>query len=106
MKRDFRRVLVLTEMMAAVLMVACGGGNGGSANGTARADQVASTGVRRTELATTTTTSTYGMDFATRCAQPGVVKCVGFDDPADFNTGTGGTNGAYGQNYGIIPPFG
>jgi len=46
------------------------------------------------------------MDFATRCAQPGVVKCVGFDDPSDFNTGSGGTNGAYGFNSGIIPPFG
>lgn len=46
------------------------------------------------------------MDFQTRCAQPGVVKCVGFDDTADFNTGSGGTNGAYGQNSGIIPPWG
>lgn len=47
-----------------------------------------------------------GQDFATRCAQPGVVKCVGFDDPADFNTGRGGTSGAYRQNAGIFPPSG
>jgi hypothetical protein len=44
------------------------------------------------------------MDFATRCAQPGVIKCVGFDDVADFTTGSGGTNGAYGFNSGIMPP--
>ena len=43
------------------------------------------------------------MDFSTRCAQPGVVKCVGFDDVADFNTG--GSNGAYGQNSGILAPW-
>ena len=46
------------------------------------------------------------MDFATRCAQPGVIKCVGFDDPADFNTGGGVAGGAYGQNSGILPPYG
>ena len=44
--------------------------------------------------------------FQTRCAQPGVIKCVGFDDPADFNIGSGGTNGAYGLNAGIFPPSG
>jgi hypothetical protein len=31
---------------------------------------------------------------------------VGFDDVADFNTGSGGQNGAYGQNAGILPPWG
>jgi hypothetical protein len=46
------------------------------------------------------------MDFPTRCAQPGVLKCVGFDDVGDFNIGSGGTNGAYGQNSGIFPPSG
>ena len=46
------------------------------------------------------------MDFSTRCAQPGVVKCVGFDDAVDFNIGGGGTSGAYGQNAGIFPPSG
>jgi hypothetical protein len=46
------------------------------------------------------------MDFATRCAQPGVVKCVGFDDVSDFSNGSGGTNGAYGFNSGILPPWG
>jgi hypothetical protein len=47
-----------------------------------------------------------GQDFTTRCAQPGVVKCVGFDDVADFNIGNGGTSGAYGKNSGIFPPSG
>ena len=35
-----------------------------------------------------------------------MVKCVGFDDTADFNIGSGGTGGAYGQNAGILPPSG
>lgn len=47
-----------------------------------------------------------GQSFALRCAAPGVVKCVGFDDPADFNIGNGGTSGAYGLNSGIFPPYG
>jgi hypothetical protein len=46
------------------------------------------------------------MDFTTRCAQPGVIKCVGFDSSADLNTGSGGTNGAVGYNSGIVPPYG
>ncbi len=45
-------------------------------------------------------------DFARRCAQPGVVKCVGFDDASDFNIGAGGTSGAYGQNAGLFAPSG
>jgi hypothetical protein len=53
-----------------------------------------------------TTQGTNTADFATRCAQPGVVKCVGFDNAADFDIGSGGTIGAYGQNAGILPPFG
>jgi len=35
-----------------------------------------------------------------------VIKCVGFDETGDFNTGSGGTNGAFGYNSGIIPPSG
>ena len=45
------------------------------------------------------------MDFASRWAQPEVIKCVGFDDASDFNTGNGGTGGAYGQNFGLFPPL-
>ncbi len=46
------------------------------------------------------------MSFTERCAQTGVIKCVGFDSQADFNVGGGGTGGAYGQNSGILPPWG
>ena len=46
------------------------------------------------------------MDYTTRCAQAGVIKCVGFDDVGDFNTGVGGTTGPYGQNAGIFAPSG
>ena len=46
------------------------------------------------------------MDFSTRCAQPGVVKCVGFDDASELSIGSGGQNGAYGFNSGILPPSG
>ena len=43
-------------------------------------------------------------DFQARCAAAGVIKCVGFDDPSDFSNGSGGLNGAYGFNSGIMPP--
>jgi hypothetical protein len=42
-------------------------------------------------------------DFATRCAAPGVLKCVSFDTDADFNTGAGGGQGAWGARYGVLP---
>lgn len=35
-----------------------------------------------------------------------MVRCVGFDSDADFNKGIGGTNGAWGANFGIVPPSG
>lgn len=47
-----------------------------------------------------------GGDFVARCAAAGVIRCIGFDTVADFNTGIGGTNGAYQQNFGIMPPSG
>jgi hypothetical protein len=46
------------------------------------------------------------LDFTARCAQPGVVKCVGFDSDGDFNIGKGGSGGAYGLNSGLFPPSG
>ncbi len=45
-------------------------------------------------------------DFAARCAATGVLKCVSFDTDADFNTGAGGTQGAWGARSGYIPPYG
>lgn len=48
-----------------------------------------------------------GATFSERCAQPGVVRCFGFDAASDFNIGAGGTtSGAYGHNHGIFPPSG
>ena len=46
------------------------------------------------------------MDFATRCAQAGVVKCVGFDDVADFAVAKSGVPGVPGTNSGIFAPYG
>jgi len=40
--------------------------------------------------------STGGSDFQTRCRQPGVIKCVGFDSSADLA-------GKYGSPSGILP---
>lgn len=61
-------------------------------------------------IKTTTSISITGalnqQDFATRCAAAGVVKCVSFDTDSDFTNGTGGANGAYGYNSGIVPPNG
>jgi chitodextrinase len=45
-------------------------------------------------------------DFAQRCSGVGVVRCFSFDTDTDFNKGSGGTQGAYGQNFGIMPPYG
>jgi hypothetical protein len=50
--------------------------------------------------------SSGGSSFVERCAQAGVIKCVGFDADTDFNIGSGGTSGAYGQNSGLFPPSG
>lgn len=49
---------------------------------------------------------TGSASFDARCSAPGTVKCIGFDSDSDFNRGSGGTNGAYGQNAGIMPPWG
>jgi hypothetical protein len=35
-----------------------------------------------------------------------VVRCIGFDEAVDFNIGSGGTGGAWQQNFGIFPPSG
>lgn len=52
------------------------------------------------------TASTGGGDFATRCAAAGVLKCVDFDADDDFTTGLGGTNGAWGGSFGVMPQDG
>jgi len=52
----------------------------------------------------TAVTLAGGTDFASRCAAPGVVRCVGFETgDGSFFTGTGGFNGAYSYNMGVKP---
>lgn len=52
------------------------------------------------------TAASSSSDFAARCAATGVVRCVDFDDDTYFATGAGGTQGAFGDHYGYIPPSG
>jgi hypothetical protein len=102
MRNDCRRIFVLTDLMAAVMLVACGGAD--EPNGPEPTD----VGERQTTFAAADVVSatSTGMDFATRCAQSGVIKCVDFDDVGDFNTNGGVAGGAYGKNAGILPPSG
>ncbi len=104
MKNQFRRVFVLTEIMAAVMVAACGGSGEQTQSNAGVLGQTA--GGREAAAAVTIDPATGGLDFATRCAQAGVIKCVGFDDVGDFSTGSGGLNGAYGYNAGIVPASG
>jgi hypothetical protein len=60
----------------------------------------------RTESASTQTSFLDSEDFQTRCAQPRVVRCVGFDTAADIPNGSGGPSGAWGYNAGVLPPHG
>ncbi len=53
------------------------------------------------QQATTQVGGSGGSDFAARCAAPGVLRCMGFDDPADLFIGNGGGQGAWGYNYGF-----
>jgi hypothetical protein len=100
MERKLGRIFVLTEIAAAVMVVACGGADNSSGTQTATD---ASTDRRASILAATTTPET---DFQTRCTAAGVVRCIGFDATGDFNIGSGGAAGAYGQNFGILAPWG
>jgi len=45
--------------------------------------------------ATTAAAPPGGLDFQTRCAQPGVIKCVGFDAAADIAGGFGANSGIF-----------
>jgi hypothetical protein len=46
-----------------------------------------------------------GSDFATRCAQPGVVRCVGFDSSSDVAGGYGSNTGVFAssENANVVP---
>lgn len=110
--------LLVAQAVASMVMIGCGGANNDSsavvANGDAAAQGSADTALahpaevmaRAQQVSTTTAAAlepASGQAFATRCADTNVIKCVGFDDPADFNIGGGGTGGAYGSNSGILP---
>ena len=111
MTRNSRRALFVAAI--GLSLAACGGAEGGAPVGAIPRRPLRQPRHRRptptpTPAPTPTPTPppSGGMTFTERCAQPGVVKCVGFDSAADFSTGSGGTNGAYGFNSGIIPPSG
>ena len=70
--------------LLSVAVAACGGGGGGSGDGAATSAP-----------SSPTPPPTSSANFTTRCAQPGVLKCVGFDSPADIA-------GGFGDNSGII----
>jgi len=69
--------------LVALAVAACSGGGGGSGDGAA------------TSAPSSPTPPPSSANFTTRCAQPGVLKCVGFDSPADIA-------GGFGDNSGII----
>src|SRR5262249_6540833 len=71
----------LAALLASALC-ACGGGGGGSGDGSTAAQA-------------SSPTPPSSANFTTRCSQPGVLKCVGFDSPADIS-------GTYGDNQGIL----
>src|ERR1051325_4737844 len=69
--------------LVALAVAACSGGGVGSGDGAA------------TSAPSSPTPPPSSANFTTRCAQPGVLKCVGFDSPADIA-------GGFGDNSGII----
>src|ERR1043165_3688540 len=58
--------------LLSVAVAACGGGGGGSGDGAA------------TSAPSSPTPPPSSASFTTRGSQPGVLKCVGFDSPADI----------------------
>ena len=113
-----RRLLTSALFVCALLTAGCGRADGATTPGVASEGKVTATAHERPKwkLRTSAPASepapspapppSSGLSFADRCAQSGVVKCVGFDAPSDFSNGSGGLNGAYGFNSGIMPPSG
>ncbi|MGI9333774.1 MAG: hypothetical protein ACR2RL_11550, partial [Gammaproteobacteria bacterium] len=64
-----------------------------------RAKHFASSLIGVVGLSTTVTfarVEAIGQDFETRCAQPGVLRCVGFDSPVDLGGIDGDVSGTFG----------
>lgn len=57
-------------------------------------------------VSTSEATAAANNDFDYRCSRQGVLKCVSFDTDADFSQGRGGTQGAWGSRFGLIPRYG
>lgn len=107
MTRKTRRALFAAAL--GITLAACGGAEGGAPVGSAPAPAPAPSPTPSPTPSPSPTPApppSGGLTFSERCSQPGVVKCVGFDSPTDFNTGGGRAGGAYGLNSGIVPPSG
>lgn len=109
------RQVATLSVIAVALSCGCadGGAGAGSSSsktdggsGSADGDTSTPSGTEDTSSGTETGGTLPAGDFETRCAAPGVVRCIGFDTDDDFNVGAGGVEGAYGDNFGIFPPSG
>ena len=90
--------LAFSQVLAALTVAGCGGSQSGS--------PVTLTKSAVPSMKSSTLSDSAESDFVARCAQPGVVRCIGFDGSGDFSPGSGGYNGAFGFNSGILPPSG
>src|SRR5262249_46844912 len=87
-KRNLSLAALLTLALAA-----CSGGGGGSGDGSVAS---ASPSEAPPSAAPPSSAPPPGSSsFEIRCSQPGVLKCVGFDSPADIS-------GTFGDNQGIL----
>src|SRR4026209_2623309 len=82
-KSRFSVNMFSAALLTSLALSGCGGGGGG--------------GVGAGVSPPVTTLPTGSLDFTTRCAQPGVIRCVGFDSASDIA-------GTYGNNSRILPP--
>jgi len=83
--------LLLVPVIASVLS-ACGGGTASSATATPASTTVPTV----TPVPGTPPTPPPGsQNFSTRCAQPGVIRCVGFDSASDIAGTIGNNSGTY-----------
>ncbi len=71
---------------------------------TARARDSAGAMATSAGVSVTVSNGSGGADFQTRCSAPGVVKCVGFDSPADITGTYGDPSGILLGEPGAVPP--
>ncbi len=97
-------ISLLTIATLCLAFTACG--DGGASGAPANGGSVAEITPTPSPESPPVLAPSISTDFATRCSAPGVIRCVGFDGPADFNTNGDSPSGAYGETAGILPPFG